>query len=335
MGRVLRWSLVAVAAGFAAFAYAYVTLPDVRPLATSNPPTTAFIELRAAEAHAAGRVAAARSAVGQLRAHLGSSQTRGARGGRRCVLAARGRWTWIRSGSRSSTTSNAAAWLAGAARSRSSSPRTCTCRPSRNPIRKLREIIIARRLEAELSKRRILELYLNVVEWGDGIYGAESAARAYFHKPASQLGPAESALLAGALVNPRILVPARPNARLLGRQRLILGRMGSVTPPAVVPTPAARAKRQQPRLSRQSRLLSRQIRLHCPPVGPSSAERSAASLRLSSLPGRGVPITAGDTLRHSLTPVRRGAYNGCGFGSSQPVTQSRRSGRLVHDIRAR
>ena len=55
--------------------------------------------------------------------------------------------------------------------------------PSRNPIRKLRELIIARRLEAALSKRRILEIYLNVVEWGDGIYGAEAASRVYFHKP--------------------------------------------------------------------------------------------------------------------------------------------------------
>ena len=52
--------------------------------------------------------------------------------------------------------------------------------PSRNPLRKLRELIIARRLEAELTKARILELYLNVIEWGDGIYGVEAAARAYF-----------------------------------------------------------------------------------------------------------------------------------------------------------
>ena len=61
--------------------------------------------------------------------------------------------------------------------------------PSRNPIRKLRELIISRRLEAALTKRRILELYLNVVEWGDGIYGAEAAARTYFHRSAATLGP--------------------------------------------------------------------------------------------------------------------------------------------------
>ena len=59
--------------------------------------------------------------------------------------------------------------------------------PSKNPIRKVRELLIARRLEAELSKQRILELYLNVIEWGDGIYGAEAAARTYFHKSAADL----------------------------------------------------------------------------------------------------------------------------------------------------
>ena len=57
--------------------------------------------------------------------------------------------------------------------------------PSKNPIRKLRELLIARRLEAELTKQRILEIYLNVIEWGDGIYGAEAAARSYFGKPAA------------------------------------------------------------------------------------------------------------------------------------------------------
>src|SRR4051794_7270497 len=103
--------------------------------------------------------------------------------------------------------------------------------PSKNPLRKLRELVIARRLEAELKKARIFELYLNVIEWGDGVYGIESAARTYFQKPAGELGPAESALLAAAIVNPRVLNPARPTARLVRRQQLILRRMGAVTPP--------------------------------------------------------------------------------------------------------
>jgi len=103
--------------------------------------------------------------------------------------------------------------------------------PSKNPLRKVRELIIARRLEAELKKARILELYLNVIEWGDGVYGIESAARTYYRKSASELGPAESALLAAAIVNPRLLNPAHPTTRLLRRQQLILRRMGAVIPP--------------------------------------------------------------------------------------------------------
>src|SRR5262249_22245168 len=107
--------------------------------------------------------------------------------------------------------------------------------PSRNPIRKLRELLIARRLEAALSKRRILELYLNVIEWGDGIYGAEAASRTYFGKPASTLTPEEAALLAGAIINPRVHSPAHPTARLRRRQQIILRRMGLVTPPEEAP----------------------------------------------------------------------------------------------------
>src|SRR5262245_21019073 len=103
--------------------------------------------------------------------------------------------------------------------------------PSKNPMRKLRELVIARRLEAELKKSRILGRYLNLIEWGDGIWGAEAAARLYFGTSAAYLGPAESALLAGAIINPRVYSPGRPNARLLRRQQLILRRMGAVTPP--------------------------------------------------------------------------------------------------------
>ena len=62
--------------------------------------------------------------------------------------------------------------------------------PSKNPIRKVRELLITRRLEAELSKRRILELYLNVVEWGEGVYGAEAAARMVLQKVRAGSRPA-------------------------------------------------------------------------------------------------------------------------------------------------
>lgn len=103
--------------------------------------------------------------------------------------------------------------------------------PSRNPARKVTELLITRRLEAELSKRRILELYLNVIEWGDGLWGCEAAARAYFGVSASDLTPEQAALMAGAIINPVRYSPAHPNARLLRRQAIILRRMGGVTPP--------------------------------------------------------------------------------------------------------
>jgi monofunctional biosynthetic peptidoglycan transglycosylase len=104
-------------------------------------------------------------------------------------------------------------------------------------LRKLRELLITRRLEVELPKQRILEIYLNVIEWGEGVWGAEAAARRYFRKSAADLTPTESALLAGAIANPHIMDPARPTARLRRRQQMILRRMGAVTPPPVLAEP--------------------------------------------------------------------------------------------------
>lgn len=93
--------------------------------------------------------------------------------------------------------------------------------PSKNPMRKVREILIAFQLERKLSKRRIFEIYLNVVEWGQGIYGVEAASRHYFFKPASELGPVEAATLAALLPNPR-----NPRERgLLYRRNIVLTRM--------------------------------------------------------------------------------------------------------------
>ena len=97
--------------------------------------------------------------------------------------------------------------------------------PSRNPLRKVREYFIARSLEKHLSKKRILELYLNVVEMGERVYGAEAASRHYFDKSASALTPSQAALLAGCLPNPVVMNPGAPNKRLRARQRMILSRM--------------------------------------------------------------------------------------------------------------
>lgn len=74
--------------------------------------------------------------------------------------------------------------------------------PEKSLTRKAKEAILTWRMERTLSKRRILELYVNVAEWGDGIFGIEAASRHYFHKPASQLSSMEAARLASVLPNP-------------------------------------------------------------------------------------------------------------------------------------
>ncbi len=76
--------------------------------------------------------------------------------------------------------------------------------PSKNPIRKIKEAILTWRMERTLSKRRIVEIYLNVAEWGDGIFGIEAAAKHYYGKHASSLTAQEAARLATVLPNPRI-----------------------------------------------------------------------------------------------------------------------------------
>lgn len=88
--------------------------------------------------------------------------------------------------------------------------------------RKLKEYFLARRIEEILPKQRILELYLNEVEWGDGIYGAEMASRFYFDKHASELNLPESALLAAMLANPHYYNPNKNLERVQNRQKRLL-----------------------------------------------------------------------------------------------------------------
>jgi monofunctional glycosyltransferase len=94
--------------------------------------------------------------------------------------------------------------------------------PARTPWRKLRELAIAGRLERELSKKRILELYLNVIEFGPRTYGVEAAARRYMGKPARELSREEAATLAAVIPSPRIYDPVRHADRVARRAARIL-----------------------------------------------------------------------------------------------------------------
>lgn len=122
---------------------------------------------------------------------------------------------------------------------------------SKTPFRKARELVVTRWLEEDLTKFRILTLYLNVIEWGDGIYGAEAASRHWYGKPAFALTPEEAAGLAAMIPNPRRINPQK-NPRWFERaQGRVLGLMerssylerdlaGLGADPAPEPTPESR-----------------------------------------------------------------------------------------------
>jgi monofunctional biosynthetic peptidoglycan transglycosylase len=110
--------------------------------------------------------------------------------------------------------------------------------PSKNPVRKLREFILTWRLERTLSKKRILELYLNEVEWGKGVFGAEAAAEHYYGKPAAELSAEEAARLAVVLPSPRRYNPLGGTKFIEDRVREVLeimAKRGITSPPGAEP----------------------------------------------------------------------------------------------------
>lgn len=97
--------------------------------------------------------------------------------------------------------------------------------PGRTFLRKGLEVPFTTMMEWWWGKRRIMEVYLNVIEWGPGIYGVEAASRTYFHKPARRLTRYEAALLAAVLPNPRRWSPANPTRYIRSRARTAIYRM--------------------------------------------------------------------------------------------------------------
>ena len=101
----------------------------------------------------------------------------------------------------------------------------------RTLLRKGQELVLATALELLLDKRRILEIYLNSVEWGEGVFGAEAAAQHYFGKPAARLGAAEAARLAVMLPSPKFFERRPTSGYLSGRAATIVARMPAVELP--------------------------------------------------------------------------------------------------------
>ncbi len=216
--RALLGLLLAVAAAAILF---YATLPDVKPLKTSFPRTTSFMERRKAELSRQGEKASLEWVPVPLRRispYL-----------RRAAVAAEDArfyehsgvdWDAVRSSLEKDLEKGKL--KAGGSTITQQLAKNLYLSPARTPWRKLREWAIARRLESSLSKDRILELYLNVIEFGRRTYGAEAASRRYFGKAAADLSPFEAATLAAVIPSPRIYDPVRHAARVARRARRIL-----------------------------------------------------------------------------------------------------------------
>ena len=221
--RSLLW--LAPALLLAAGAFYLASLPEVEYLRRENPKTTAFIELHKERMRAKGLKPSARMTwvpISSMSADLVHA-----------VIISEDDMFYLHEGVDWEALREAMKYnlekrrpARGASTITQQLARNLFLSPSKNPLRKAKEYLIARRLEKSLSKRRILELYLNVAEWGPGIYGAQEACRTYYGKDASEVGPEESAALAAALPSPRKLNPSRPaGKRLLRRREVILERM--------------------------------------------------------------------------------------------------------------
>ncbi len=204
--------------------YEVITFPRVRKLATENPRSTAWMDMRDAEAREKGKAPRRIQSwvpLNSISPHL-----------KNAVLIAEDAAFFQHDGLdyneiREAIKINAEKFefARGASTITQQLAKNLYLSPSRNPLRKLKELILTFSLERNLSKKRIFEIYLNVIEWGDGIYGAEAAARTYYAKSSGSLSEEEAAALAAVIINPRRYSPIHPNQRIRNRIALLRERM--------------------------------------------------------------------------------------------------------------
>lgn len=190
----------------------WCSVPTTSTLVTENPTTTAFIDLRRSEAEAAGKKWKLRwewRRLGQISRYL-----------RAAVVFSEDANFYTHDGvdwdavEKAVETDLEKGGNVGGSTITQQLAKNLYLSPKRSLLRKGREMLIAFSLEDHLTKQRILELYLNVVEWGDGIFGAEAAARAWYGTSAQALSPAQAARLAVALPNPITRAPNKYSADL-------------------------------------------------------------------------------------------------------------------------
>jgi monofunctional biosynthetic peptidoglycan transglycosylase len=187
--------------------FTWITWPDVAALRTRNPSSTAFIEMHRASQRDAGRsdaVAWKPVPYDRISPNL-----------KRAVVASEDTEFFFHDGFSTHEMKEAIKKAIregeaprGASTITQQVAKNLWLTPRRSLTRKLREAILTRQLEKQLSKRRILDLHLNIAEFGPGIYGAEAASRHYFGIPASDLSPRQGAMLAAGLPRPRSWNPA-------------------------------------------------------------------------------------------------------------------------------
>jgi monofunctional biosynthetic peptidoglycan transglycosylase len=221
MKKILAVISLCLLAAVSCLAWIFLTLPDVNPLIHTNPKTTALMEQRAAENGTKLQPLHTWASYKQISIHL-----------RNAVLVSEDSaffqhsgfdWTQIKESAKRDWQEKRL--VRGASTITQQLAKNLYLSTSKNPLRKAQEVLIARELERHLRKERILEIYLNVIEWGDGIYGINAAANRYFGKSAGELNPEESAVLAAMIPNPRRYTPRINGAYLEKRKGEILDHM--------------------------------------------------------------------------------------------------------------
>ena len=231
--RVLLWAilLIALPLGILALSW-FMTLPDVERLTRTNPTSSALMETRQTQAKEQGRSVKRQwmwVPLSRISPHL-----------RHAVVAAEDAsffthegfdWEGIKDAAMHNL--EAGEFKRGGSTITQQLAKNLYLSSERSLFRKAKEALITRELEQRLSKKRILELYLNVAEWGHGIYGAEAAAHHHFGKPAHELTSDEAAWLAAMLPSPRRYDPLRKTTFLTRRHERILKWIDRQSAPSV------------------------------------------------------------------------------------------------------
>lgn len=224
--------------------YILLTMPEVQSLKTKNPTVTAMMEQRASERKVTARPIRTWISYKNISPHL-----------RNAVLIAEDSAFFQHSGYdleeiKESVKRNwrEKRFARGASTITQQLAKNLYLSTSKSPVRKIHEFFIAQEMEKDLSKQRIFEIYLNVIEWGDGIYGIEPAAQRYFGKSASELLPEEAAILAAMIPNPRRYTPTRNLKYLEKRKADILSRLARYK---YLPKDEYEAARDRPLVFRQ------------------------------------------------------------------------------------